>query len=337
MVFAVDAVKRRALPDAAGRRRLAWFGLGLAIPLEVTWVPAFMQAGFRAVANDLYFDQVHYTMPARVLPFPSFFPEGLYHSFPASLCLVLAGPFLGAAAALWIRGHSTRWPAIMLGCLAAALIVNSVGRCDAHHVAFGVTPALILACGLVDKAADSVSARAALLALLPAAWLVTAAIDPLRQPSRGDPSGENNPVLTARPLPMVAPEARAEVLDFIAQHTLPEDPIFVGGITHRHVMANEMDLYFLANRRSAVRRSQFDPNVVTIEKFQLEMIRELEQSQPKVAILSGCCMHFEANASSQPGSELLDQYLHQKYDPVKATGHYILLLRRPDSAQGQQP
>jgi hypothetical protein len=333
LTAAVDVVRRRSLPDAAGKRRMAWFGLALTIPLELIWVPTFIQAGFRAVANDLYFDQVRYVLPARVLPFPSFLPESLYQSYPASLCLILAGPFLAVVAALWIRGPATRWPAILLGCLATVVVVHSVGRCDDHHVAFGVAPALILACGLVDKAAAQVSARAALLAMLPAAWLVTAAIDPLRQPTTGDPSGATNPILTARPLPMVAPAARAEVLDFIAKNTTPEDPIFVGGVDHRHVLANEMDLYFLADRRGGVRRLQFDPNVVTIVKFQREMIADLEQSRPKVAILSMCCRSFEDNASSYLGVGLLDHYLYEKYELTKATAPYLMLLRRPDGAE----
>jgi 4-amino-4-deoxy-L-arabinose transferase-like glycosyltransferase len=332
LVGAASAIRRRALPDVTVLRGLAWAGLALAIPLEATWIPTFVLAGFRAVVNDLYFDQVRYVLPARVLPFPEFFPDSLYSAHPASLCLVLAGPVLAAIAALWARDHAARWPAILVGCVAAAVITQSIGRCDAHHVAFGVTPALILACGLVDELASQFSARVALRAFLPAAWLVTTAIGPLLVPTTADPSGATNPVPAARPLPMVAPVPRAEVLDFIAQHTKAGDPIFVGSITHRHVIASEVDLYFMADRPSAVRRSQFDPNVVTRAKFQKEMITELEQKRPNVAILSACCMALEENESLRRGAPLLDQYLLRKYGLVKTTGPYLLLLRRSDTA-----
>lgn len=46
-----------------------------------------------------------------------------------------------------------------------------------------------------------------------------------------------------------------------------------------------------------------------------------------------CCRSFEDNASSHIGVELLDQYLHEKYELTKATVPYLMLLRRPDDAE----
>jgi len=281
------------------------------------------------VANDLYFDQVRYVLPARVLPFPSLFPASLFHSHPASLCLVLAGPALAALLVVMGREQPSRWPAVTIGCVALAVIAQSVGRCDANHVAYGVAPALVLASALLDRLAVRSPLPAAMGALLPAAWLVVTTFDSLLQPATGDPSGESNPVIKARPLPMPRPAARAEALSFIAEHTKPGEPIFVGNLTHASLVSNEVDLYYMADRPGGVRRMQFDPNVVTRVEFQRQMMVELEQTRPKVAVLSNCCREAEANASSEAGAWLLDRYLQSRYLPVKKAGHYLLLLRQP--------
>jgi len=337
LVVAIGAARRRFVSDSVTFRHLAWAGLGFSIPLEVTWLPVFTLAGFRAVVNDLYFDQVRYTMPARVLPFPSLFPESLYHAHPASLCLVLAGPALAVALVLSNRGRVEVCAAIAVGCVAVAVISQSVGRCDAHHVAYSVTPALILASALLDRLAARPSIFVATNALFPAVWLVTTTFDSLLRLPITDPSGESNPVVKARPLPMVRPAARAEVLSFIAGHSQPGEPIFVGGLTHRNLVSNELDLYYMADRPGAVRRLQFDPNVVTRAKFQREMIAELEQTRPSVVVLSNCCREVETNKSNNPGSVLLDGYLQSKYVPAQKAGHYLLLLRQPGRATEGAP
>jgi hypothetical protein len=273
---------------------------------------------------------VRYVLPARVLPFPSLFPESLFRSHPASLCLVLAGPALAVGLMAAIREQPLRWAAIAVGCVAVAVITQSVGRCDANHVAYGVAPALILATSLVDRLAARSALLAAMGAVLPAAWLVATTFDSLLSLPITDPSGENNPVIKARPLPMPRSAARAEALSFIAEHAKPGEPIFVGNLTHASLVSNEVDLYYLADRPGAVRRLQFDPNVVTRASFQREMIAELEQTRPKVAVLSNCCREAEANRSGEAGALLLDRYLQSRYVPVKKAGHYLLLLRQPD-------
>lgn len=45
-------------------------GAALAAVL-LLWVPVVANAGASRVLNDIYFDQLHHTMPARVLPLPS--------------------------------------------------------------------------------------------------------------------------------------------------------------------------------------------------------------------------------------------------------------------------
>ena len=124
--------------------------------------------------------------------------------------------------------------------------------------------------------------------------------------------------------------ARAAVFAFIAEHTRPGDPIYVGVLDHRFIFVNEMDLYFLSERTGSTRYMQFDPNIVNREDVQRTMVAELERVQPKVAILS---FRFgrsdEPNQSRNMGSQLLDDYLRQRYEIVGRSGAYMLALRRP--------
>jgi hypothetical protein len=95
---------------------------------------------------------------------------------------------------------------------------------------------------------------------------------------------------------------------FVQQSTSPGEAIFVGATQHQQVHANEMDLYFLADRPGARRYMQFDPNVINREDVQKEMIAQLETKQVRLVILSRRYMsNNENNESQKRGSDLLDR------------------------------
>jgi hypothetical protein len=73
---------------------------------------------------------------------------------------------------------------------------------------------------------------------------------------------------------------------------------------------------------------QFDPGLTTSAHVQSEMIRELEAKRPKVIVLLRGGYISEPNASSTPGSALLDNYIALQYRVVASVGEYEMLLHR---------
>jgi hypothetical protein len=120
-------------------------------------------------------------------------------------------------------------------------------------------------------------------------------------------------------------------LAFVSQHTGKDDPIYVGLVDHRWTHKNDMALYFLADRVGATRYMQFDPGLNNREDVQRSMIDELERTQPKVALLAAAKRPTEPNRSRDPGSALLDGYLHTHYEQKGRAGSLRLMLRRPVS------
>lgn len=314
--------------DAAAVRCGARFGIGALVPMLCVWGPTLALAGWHRVTADLYFDQVRYVMPGRVLPFPRLLPDALSRPFPAAVCFVLAGPVLAMVAA-WFLRRSNRWrAALLIGAAALAMIPQSVGRSDLSHVIFGVVPAVVVLCGAVDALVSAPRLWPLPGALAVGTWLLLLTAPAVKPKAVLPTAGRDNPVARARPLPMIAMEERVDLLAFIAEATSPGEPIYIGRISHQRVMANEIDLYYLADRPGATRRTQFDPNMVTREPVQREMINDLERTRPRVAVLSECCDWIEPNASRHDGASVLDGYLAEKYELARTFGPYRVLVRR---------
>ena len=123
--------------------------------------------------------------------------------------------------------------------------------------------------------------------------------------------------------------ARDRVLAFVEQHSRADERIFVGNVRHDRVYVNDMDLYYLADRRGAVRRMQFDPNVTNREDEQLRMIREIDGHGTRVVVLAPVDYPLEPNDSSKSDSTVLDRWLAERFREVDRAGGYRMLLRAP--------
>jgi hypothetical protein len=335
------------LTNCAGRdgaatelvRNVCSFVLAASLVLAALWVPTLARAGFARVAADLYFDQVRYVLPGRVFPFPDLFamsstPSGVVlpafvgQPLEGGVVLTCAGPVLALIAVLlaWRSRRALPLPLVLGGALAVAVMPEVLGRTDLAHALYSVAPALVLGASLAEELAFRgivASSATAIALVLPIAFQNLLAVDP-RQPD-GLPE-RNDGLLDLRKASLRA--ARREVLAFIDEHTQPGDPIYVGLWDHRWSANSEMDLYFLADRVGATRYMQFDPNLVNRAEVQEQMVRELDASRPKVAVLSLPDSGIEPNESARPGAALLDAYLQANYERVKQAERYQLLLRR---------
>jgi hypothetical protein len=153
-------------------------------------------------------------------------------------------------------------------------------------------------------------------------------------PEHHDAPQRNNPPELARASETWVSAVQAEALTFIYRHTQPGDLIYVGFTDHRWIFINDVNLYFLADRVGATRYMQFDPNVVNRQEVQRQMIAELEQTRPRVVILSKVSQRRnERNESSNMGASFLDQYLGAHYQTMAESSRYVLALRKPMSVE----
>lgn len=321
-----------------------WLALGASVPLLLVWVPTLARAGFWQVFEDLYRTQVRDVLPARVLPMPPLLPltaaaplpfrlpAFLAQNFEGAVAVTLAGPvcaLLLLALAPRLGFRSRLGPAILFA-LSVAVVPQMIGRTDAYHALYSVTPGLILVCAF----AEGVLARGRDLWRVPVVVVALGGLllFPVREHLKMGEAGPAQPWQQAFPRygGLVESElARAEALAFVAANTVPGDPIFVGLTDHRRVFVDEMDLYFLTDRPGATRIMQFDPNVVNREDVQRRMAAEIEAKGTKVAILSTRFTNFfEPNESGKIGSSYLDEYLRAHFEVTKVAGPYQLMLRR---------
>lgn len=123
---------------------------------------------------------------------------------------------------------------------------------------------------------------------------------------------------------------RTEVLEEVLRRTDPGDAIYVGAGRHDKLFVNNVELYFLAARRSPTKWHDLHPGVQTTEAVQREMIAEMSADPPALVALSSEWDDMqEPNASRySSGVHLLDDYLQRNYRPVARIRHWTLLEPR---------
>jgi hypothetical protein len=264
-------------------------------------------AGFRATLNGLHesinsYDEGIILSGANLLLMGKQPYSDFYSNYPPGIFLVVAG--------IWkILGTSVHAERVLGFAVHAALAIASgllAGKMSGHWFSF-------LSAGLA-------SLWLSFLTLVPYAWFAS---------QIGSPGPPAYPELSrANDIADSQAASRRQVLAFVQQSTRPGEAIFVGATQHQQVHANEMDLYFLADRPGARRYMQFDPNVINREDVQKEMIAQLETKQVRLVILSRRYMsNSENNESQKRGSDLLDRYLNAEFRVGLEIGPYRVLTR----------
>jgi hypothetical protein len=93
-------------------------------------------------------------------------------------------------------------------------------------------------------------------------------------------------------------------------------------------MVSAIDVYYVASRVGATRYMQFDPGTVSSEDGQLTMIADLERTRPRILLRNPVCAWYEPNASLQPGSGVLDEYLARHYEYAQSVGGFRVWRRK---------
>ncbi|MBL8857261.1 MAG: hypothetical protein JNL28_01980 [Planctomycetes bacterium] len=326
LLFGVLCLLRlmRAAVAYPPRAALVALLVGILLPIAAVGGWIWWKAGYRQPYLDLYYDQVNSMLPGRVLPLPPLW----------RLERLTLGIWLGwVAPVAWLLmlacgRHSIAFAA--LGALAIAGLPQMMNRADMHHVAYGLAPGIgILALAVEHERMGNRRSLSRFAAAAVALLLLAGGAYKLRFKFGREWTDMDVP--RAAGIPAGSREmaaVRARVLDFIARHSQPDERIFVGSEQHARVYTSEMDLYFLADRRGAVRRMQFDPNLTNREDEQRLMIDQIETCRAKVVVLAPYKDPHEPNDSAKVGADLIDRYLAERFVLEERAGPYQLLLRR---------
>ena len=127
------------------------------------------------------------------------------------------------------------------------------------------------------------------------------------------------------------PEAdRITAIEFIEDHTVPGQRLYVGLRRHDRIYINDNLIYFATQRLPATRWSHFDPGLQDSYPIQEEMIRELDRAAPPYIVEDA---EFESvvepNGSvKSSGVTVLDDYIHEHYRWIEAYGAFSIWQRK---------
>jgi hypothetical protein len=106
--------------------------------------------------------------------------------------------------------------------------------------------------------------------------------------------------------------------EWLQAATTRDERVYVGLTTHEYTVRNPLIVYYLADRRPAVRDTMFNPGVTNSDWGQERMVADLATSTPPYLVLdrATAMIHEDANASRIPGSTRLDRYIASTYHTI---------------------
>lgn len=330
--FERDVVTNRVRAIAGG---LIVFGAGFAVIV----VPVAIAYAVNHVLPDLYFDVVAFPASSYVrmrglpLPGPRSGPTEFVGVFLPLILCAAAVPSLMAA--IKSRQWALQWTLLALAVL--DLIWFGKGLVRASVVQMSM--ALVLSAPLAVVLAHPIRGRGrigniiAAVALLACLGLTVAREPPaliaiahnVMHPPDCHPAAG-----LARMACFEVSKETADTVQYVQQHTGPNDPIFIGLDRHDKIFINDVTLDFAVNRPSATKWHNFDPGLQTTERIQREMVSELQRVHPKLIVLEANWddMHEPNDSALSSGVTILDDYIRHTYEPVATFGASAVLRAR---------
>jgi hypothetical protein len=317
----------------------------------LTVVPAlyyFSVAPPAPLFHDIILFPGKYYARARNLPFPPLSIRGL-ENLGIYLPIAIAGLSLYGLVKLRF-GAVKEWKGFLItfGLLLGVMYVKGLVRVSVVQMYLAIIPSLLLIAVLFQhRSAFSRPVRITISCLLwlsavPAAWsaLHEIRLEELQHSSlvslaRNAPAEGTAWCKLTNPLTegycFLPEDDRMRAIEFISSHTRPGQPLYAGLSHHDRVVANDNLIYFATQRLPATHWSHFDPDLQNRSDIQTQMIRELEQKAPPYIVLdSEFELSREPNDSARSsGVTLLDDYIHDKYQPSETFGAMSIWQRRP--------
>jgi hypothetical protein len=116
--------------------------------------------------------------------------------------------------------------------------------------------------------------------------------------------------------------------------TSRDEPVYVGLTTHEYTLRNPLIIYYLADRRPAVRDTMFNPGVTNSDWGQQRMVEDLSATVAPYLVLdrATALIHEDSNDSRIPGSTRLDAYIASNYHQICDLG-FVVIQERDDLAR----
>ncbi len=332
--------------------------LGFALLTVVPAVYYFSVAPAAALFHDIILFPGKYYARARNLPFPPLSIRGL-ENLGIYLPIAIAGISFYGLIKLRFRaedappGETTprkEWTGFLItfGLLLVGMYVKGLVRVALIQMYLAIIPSLLLIAVLFQhQSAFSRPVRIAIswllwLSAVPAVWsaLHEIRLEDLQHSSLVSLIGNAPADRTAwcnqtNPLTegycFLPEDDRMHAIAFISSHTQPGQTLYAGLSHHDRVVANDNLIYFATQRLPATHWSHFDPDLQNRYDIQTQIVRELEQKAPPYIVLdSEFELQREPNDSARSsGVTLLDDYIHDKYQPSETFGMMSIWQRRP--------
>lgn len=127
---------------------------------------------------------------------------------------------------------------------------------------------------------------------------------------------------------MIDPD-EAGVLAFIAAHSAPDDPLYIGPGRHDRIFANDLSLYFLAGRPSVTYWHDAHPGIQTAAPIQRQIVAALDRHCAALVVLDDQ-WNAEPELDRQrigPGALVLDRHIAAHYSLAARFGRFRVLAR----------
>jgi len=262
----------------------------------------------------------------RSLPYPPLNFDNFHFYFPFLvyfIVIALLPSFFRRAADE--SNSNQAWGLVLIALFGLLAFNQARVRADSIHVAPFFLPAVALLPVLWVRGKLILGKHRFLLYSILSVTFITLAFNPIY--SRTWPSGPapTHGVKRAQGI-MLSPE-QLLVIQFLQTVTKPHDKIFSGVLRHDSIYANDVMLYFLAERDCPGRYHELHPGQATTLPVQQEIADRLESGDVKYLVL--CNMFKEEPNLSSQSSEVhyLDQFIHNRYIVVGEIKHYQILER----------
>jgi hypothetical protein len=117
--------------------------------------------------------------------------------------------------------------------------------------------------------------------------------------------------------------------DWLRNATGHDERIYVGLTSHQFTVRNPLIIYYLADRRPAVRDTMFNPGITNSDWGQERMVADLSANAPPYLVLdrAQALVREMSNRSRIPGSTRLDDYIGSTYHSVCDLGYLVIQAR----------
>jgi hypothetical protein len=197
---------------------------------------------------------------------------------------------------------------IGLTVFAALCQLQTIGRADVEHFAQAATPGILLLAIWFPAGRLAPIRFGALVFVTLACVLMGTLGTRIRNPE----PGYDQSLVTAAA--------------WLRDATARDEPIYVGLTTHQYTLRNPLIIYYLADRRPAVRDTMFNPGVTNSDWGQERMVADLSSSAPPYLVLdrATALVREDSNDSRIPGSTRLDAYIASTYHPICDLGFVVI-------------